>query len=161
MQDGRPSETDRLRITSQKGPWNGPGSPVPHFHRQAEDLTMMLHVLLITVRSDHLDSFTAGLLADSEISLEQVSSATEALDIVRNRCPDLVVLDSALPGADSLELVRRMIVVNAMVNTAVISPLSDDDFHEKSEGLGILCRLPPAPTVDDSKILLKKLRGII
>jgi len=41
-------------------------------------------------------------------------------------------------------LVREIISANAMVNTAVVSPLCDADFHDKSEGLGVLCRLPTA-----------------
>ena len=121
----------------------------------------MLHVLLVTIRPDHLYLFLEGLSADPEVCLEQVSSGTEALDIVSKRRPQLAIVDSDVPGADSLELVRRMIAINAMVNTAVISPLSDADFHEKSEGLGILCRLPPAPTGNDSRVLLQKLRDVI
>ena len=41
-------------------------------------------------------------------------------------------------------------MVNAMVNTAVVSPLSDEEFHEVSEGLGILGRLPNEPGMSDA-----------
>ena len=32
-------------------------------------------------------------------------------------------------------------MANAMVNMVVISPASDEDFHEATEGLGILMRV--------------------
>ncbi len=65
------------------------------------------------------------------------------------------------PDTESLDLVREIISVNAMVNTAVVSPLSEADFHDKSEGLGVLCRLPPEPGSNDSEALLQKLRGVL
>ena len=52
-------------------------------------------------------------------------------------------------------------MVNAMVNTAVVSPLSDEEFHEASEGLGILGRLPDHPGMSDSGELLHKLRTVL
>ena len=50
-------------------------------------------------------------------------------------------------------------MVNAMVNTAVVSPLSDEEFHEASEGLGILGRLPNEPGMNDAGELLRKLQN--
>ena len=56
---------------------------------------------------------------------------------------------------------QQLLFINAMVNTAVISPLSDSDFHEFSEGLGILKNLPMAPDADDAASLVLKLRQIL
>jgi hypothetical protein len=58
-------------------------------------------------------------------------------------------------------LVREIISANAMVNTAVVSALSEEDFHDKSEGLGVLCRLPIVPGCNDSEALLQKLRRVL
>ncbi|MHC1724489.1 MAG: response regulator [Syntrophobacteraceae bacterium] len=121
----------------------------------------MLHILLVTTRREIVHSFAEGLRSDPEVCLDQVSSGAEALSVVRTRSPHLVIVDSDGPATDSLDLVREIISTNAMVNTAVVSMLSDEDFHEKSEGLGILCRLPLQPRKDDSKALLQQLRGIL
>ncbi len=80
---------------------------------------------------------------------------------MRASCPRLVVIDSDLPDTDSLGLVQKLLLVNAMVNTAVISPLSEEEFHEASEGLGILGRLPVEPGSGDAVDLLQKLRKIL
>ena len=55
-----------------------------------------------------------------------------------------------LPDTEPLSLVQKLLTVNALVNTAVVSPLSDEEFHEASEGLGILGRLPEEPGIGEA-----------
>ena len=121
----------------------------------------MLHILLVTSRGQRIQSFVEGLSSDPQVRLELVAAGTEALDVVRTGAPDLVIVDSTTENLDSLDLVRRIIGVNAMVNTAVASPLSEEEFHDRGEGLGILCRLPSDPGRGDSEVLLQKLRGLM
>jgi DNA-binding response OmpR family regulator len=121
----------------------------------------MLHIVLVSVRPKIFRSFAEGLSTDPQVCLDQVTSGAEALSIVSTGRPHLVVVDSEVPDADPLDLVRQMIVANALVNTAVVSPLSDADFHDKSEGLGILCRLPFEPGGNDADALLQKLRSVL
>ena len=60
-----------------------------------------------------------------------------------------------------MELVQKLLLVNAMVNTAVVSSLSDEEFHEASEGLGILGRLPNDPGMSDAVEMLHKLKTVL
>ena len=60
-----------------------------------------------------------------------------------------------------MDLVQKLLMVNAMVNTAVLSPLSGAQFHEASEALGILGRLPEEPDKSDAVELLYKLRKVL
>lgn len=121
----------------------------------------MLQILLLTIRQEATRRFADTISSDPGANLEAVSSVSVALDIVRNRLPHLAVIDYAFPDINWVDVVREMIAVNAMVNTAVLSPLSDADFHEKTEGLGILCRLPPEPDDKDAGYLLQKLREVL
>jgi hypothetical protein len=72
-----------------------------------------------------------------------------------------VIIDSDLPDIAPLDLVLKLVKVNAMVNTAVVSPLSDEEFHEASEGLGVLGRLPVNPGERDAAGLLGKLKVVL
>jgi DNA-binding response OmpR family regulator len=121
----------------------------------------MLQIVLATVRPKAWQEFAQALVSTSGVQLKQVASGAEALEVVRRAGPHLVIIDSALPDAAPLSLVRELLMVNAMVNTAVVSPLSDEEFHEASEGLGVLGRLPEAPTPNDADDLLQKLRMIL
>ena len=118
----------------------------------------MLHILLITARAERIQSFVEGLSSDPRVHLDIVSAEADALGVLRTEPPHLAIVDSTSEGADSFDLVRSIIGVNAMVNTAVTSPLSDAQFHDTGEGLGILCRVPVEPGRDDAVALLKKLR---
>lgn len=121
----------------------------------------MLRIVLFGDMPDHMRSFAEAVSADPEVRLDRATSEAEVLDLVRDKRPDLVIFDSGGSEPDSLALVRKTISVDAKVNTAVVSSLSESDFHEKSEGLGVLCALPPRPGPGDAAVLLRKLRAVL
>ena len=49
----------------------------------------------------------------------------------------------------------------ALINLAVVSSLSGEEFHEASEGLGILAQVPPEPTAADGKMLADVFRRFL
>lgn len=121
----------------------------------------MLHILLVSVRQETLHPLVEGLAADPEVCFEEVCSGTEALRVIRTNPPQLAIIDFELPDREPLPLVQELLTVNAMVNTAVVSPLTEEEFHEASEGLGILAHLPLRPGKSDAVELLRKLRQIL
>jgi DNA-binding response OmpR family regulator len=108
-----------------------------------------------------MQDFTAALAKNQEVDLKYVVSGAEALEAARSSAPHLVIIDSDLPDTAPLDLVQKLLMVNAMVNTAVVSPLSDEEFHEASEGLGVLGRLPVNPGESDAADLLGKLKMLL
>ena len=121
----------------------------------------MLRLVLATTRPEDLQAFATALASDPEVHLEQVDSGAAALLAVSSSAPHLVIIDTDLPDFPSLDLVQKLLMVNALVNTAVVSPLTDDEFHEASEGLGILGRLPLTPGPGEAADLLDKLKKIL
>ena len=121
----------------------------------------MLRILLVSARQGTIRALAEGLSSEPDVHLDQVGSGAEALRTVCTASPQLAVIDSELPDTEPLLLVQELLMVNAMVNTAVISPLSDDEFHEASEGLGVLARLPFMPCKSDAAQLLHKLRKVL
>jgi DNA-binding response OmpR family regulator len=118
----------------------------------------MLRIILATARPEALHSFTEALSSDPEVRIDQAASGADALSAVRTSTPHLVLIDLELPDFKPLDLVKELLMVNAMVGTAVVSPLSDRQFHEASEGLGVLARLPLEPGRSDAADLLGRLR---
>lgn len=121
----------------------------------------MLQIILTTNRPETLQVFSETLSADPEVHVKSVASGTEALKAVRTFSPHLVIIDSYLPDIEPQPLVRKLLEVNAMVNTALVSPLTEEEFHEASEGLGVLGRLPMEPGANDAIALLQKLRNVL
>ena len=121
----------------------------------------MLRILLATARPEALHAFADALSSDPEVRLEQVASGADALSAARTSSPQLAVIDFELPDTKPLDLVTELLMVDVMVNTAVVSPLSEQQFHEASEGLGVLARVPAEPGRGDAAELLGKLRKLL
>lgn len=107
-----------------------------------------------------LENFTKGLM-DGGAEVVHARSGMAALEMTKARVPALVVVDGDLPDFRALELVSAMTRVNAMVNSAVMSGLSPEQFHEDSEGLGVLAQIKPHPTAQEATALMDKLRHIL
>jgi DNA-binding NarL/FixJ family response regulator len=121
----------------------------------------MLCIVLATARLQAMQAFVEALSSNLEVRLQHVTSGAEALEAVRLSAPHLVIIDSGLADNEPLELVKKLLMINAMINTAVVSPLSEEEFHEASEGLGVLGRLPKEPGESDAADLLGKLRMVL
>ncbi|MFO7497600.1 MAG: hypothetical protein R6X05_18415 [Desulfobacterales bacterium] len=103
----------------------------------------MNRILLATVNRARLKEFAEALAADPEVRIAWADFGAAALADVMTHPPLAVIVDATLPGMEGLELVRRLLPINAMIYTAVISELPADRFHEVREGLGVLGQLPP------------------
>ncbi|MGV8075136.1 MAG: response regulator [Syntrophobacteraceae bacterium] len=121
----------------------------------------MLRILLVTARPEAFYAFNEVLSSDPEVRLDQAASGAEALSVVRTSSPHLAVIDFDLPDIKPLVLVKELLMVNAMVSTAVVSSLSEQQFHEASEGLGVLARLPVEPGKADACELMDRLKKLV
>ncbi len=121
----------------------------------------MVKIVIVTSRREAFNAFGNALeTADRDVTLKWVRSGADALDIADQMSPDLIIVDDPLEDIDGPGLIRRLLGVNAMINTALVSRLSDGDFHEATEGLGILNNLPLDPDESDAQAVLKTLTEI-
>ena len=123
----------------------------------------MFKLLLVTANKDAFTDFASALSTHADVELTRAESGGVALDMVTDTPVDLVVADEDLGDMRGLELAYKVISVNPMVNCAVASDLSHEDFHEASEGLGLLDQLPLQPgaeQADELVELLKKIKNL-
>jgi len=69
-------------------------------------------------------------------------------------------MDEDVADMSGLELARKLITVSPLTNCVAVSSLSEEDFHEASEGLGLMTHLPLNPGRAEAERLLKNLRQI-
>ncbi len=93
-------------------------------------------------------------------SLSTVPNMPDALSHIRNTPPVLTILDLFTDAREIRQAIISMLMVNAAVHTAVTSDLSEQDFHDTMEGLGILMSLPPVPEQKDILALLAALKKV-
>jgi chemotaxis response regulator CheB len=120
-----------------------------------------MRILVISHRAEDLGDFIKALEQDANTEVALAPTGEAALEMVGICPPDLAVVDTGLAEQGPFEMVTKLMKANVMVNTAVISSLSEDDFHELSEGLGVLVQLPPEPAAEQAVDLLEKLKCVV
>jgi len=116
--------------------------------------------LLVGPDKDSFADLASALERHGDVDLFWAESGGEALDMISEAAVDLVVTDERLVDMTGLEFSGRLISVNPMINCAVVSSLSSEDFHEASEGLGVLAQLPIRPGEEEAKDLLQRLKNL-
>lgn len=66
-------------------------------------------ILILVVDDNPVNLKLAGDLLETEgMKVERAIDAETAIDMIRNKCPDMILMDVALPGMDGLTLTRRL-----------------------------------------------------
>lgn len=69
----------------------------------------------------------------------EVSDGREAVEAVKRRCPDLVLLDLSLPGCDGLSAAFRMREVGAMCHVPIVACTAHDAALHRDAALAAGC----------------------
>lgn len=120
----------------------------------------MLKFLLVTQTRKTFAGLASAFSDREEVEFFWAESGAEALGLVSAGAIDLMVSDEELGDMNAIELATRMVRMNPMTHCACVSPLSAKDFHEISEGLGLLAQLPPHPGKRDAEYLLERLKEV-
>lgn len=136
---------------AMQGAASGRSSPMPQCTHS---------ILVATSRLPDLAGFLQGL-GSSGKALRHADSGAAALAVAADTPPQLIVLDNSLPDGTPLELAGSLLRINALINVAVVDPRDEAAFHEASEGLGILGRLPLQPDEADGRALVSRLAQVL
>ncbi len=120
----------------------------------------MIQALLVSSDKNRLSSLET-VLSENKVETVWAASGFEALSSMAEQHYDLVAADEQLPDMSGLELAEKTLLKHPMSNFAVVSALSREDFHEASEGMGILMQLSPETGRDEAGMLLDHLKSIL
>lgn len=120
----------------------------------------MLKLLMVASSKEDFSDFTQELVKQKDVDLKWADSGQKALDMVLVGPVDLVITDEKLKDINGLKLALSLLSVNPMVNCSVVSSLDAEQFHEASEGLGLMSQLPPRPGAGQALELLARLREL-
>jgi DNA-binding NtrC family response regulator len=116
-------------------------------------------IIIASRRGNDLKGFIQGLGNEGAL-VRLAETKSKTLELIKAKAPHLVVIDESLSDVQALTLVKELLLINAMINTAVITGISPEQFHEKGEGLGILTSVCQHPDAQDAKVLMQKLRKL-
>jgi two-component SAPR family response regulator len=121
---------------------------------------VFLRVLFIVKDIAQFSVLLAGLQCHPEIELLPVETGAAGLLLLKGKKIDLVIVDEQLDDMSGIAFVKQLVKINPLVNTAVVSALTAEEFHEATEGLGVLMQLPIEPREKDAETLLTTLEKI-
>lgn len=73
---------------------------------------------------------------------------------------DGILVAEKLTDMSGLEFMEDFVRKYPLVNSVLMSSLSSDDFHEQTEGMGILMQLSVSPTKVELDEMLKKFQQV-
>ena len=120
----------------------------------------MLMILVASANKDSLLELISALAEHDDVRLLRAESANQTLDLASKKAVDLVIADERLGDTTGLELAAGLLSINPMITCSVVSGLTPEEFHEASEGLGIMAQLPTNPGQAHAESLLHQLREI-
>ena len=113
-----------------------------------------LKIMLAGKAQERLAPLVAGLMNATDAELYQAKSESDVMNLLTTRAIELVVLDEELADVAGLQMARRLAEKMPFVNCVLISSLAADEFHEQTEGLGVLMQLPSPPAAGDAETML-------
>jgi len=120
----------------------------------------MIKILLITPERDPFSEFAGVLKQKDDVELSRAATGQEALEAISDNPVDLVVVNENIGDMTGIEFMKKLLQINPMINSAAVSPLAPEEFHEASEGLGVLMQLPVDPGEFEAEDLLKRLKNL-
>lgn len=120
----------------------------------------VLKIVFAAKDFSRFSSLVAKLGREQDIELVPAATGAVGLAALKGKRIDVVIVDEQLDDMSGIAFINQAVKVNPLVNTALVSALAADEFHEATEGLGVLMQLPPHPREKDAEALLAMLAKI-
>ena len=120
----------------------------------------MSSIVIVSPRVDQWETFVRSLQAAIRVDIVKAASGAEAIEAARTINPLAMAIDADVGDMPGVELIKRLLPINAMIYTALVSDEPEEIFHETTEGLGILTKLSPTPDSAEAGRLAECLRQV-
>jgi DNA-binding NtrC family response regulator len=119
-----------------------------------------IHVILLSKEESSLAEVSSVFAAQSGFDVTWFSSAEQVWTFMQSTKIDVAVVSDLLEDCTGLQFIKKLVTKNPLVNCALMSPLSHDEFHEETEGYGIFMQLPVNPTPQSTNDMIEHLGKI-
>ena len=110
--------------------------------------------VILAGSGDRFDDFKAGLDTTRVAAIYQRNAGYDILAMLQSEKVEIVAVDNELSDMSGLDLVNRIAERHPFVNTALVSDSTKEDFHEETEGLGVLTQISNPPDKASAEDLL-------
>lgn len=86
----------------------------------------------------------------------QAANGVQALAILENDDPDLVLLDMKIPGMDGIEILKRMREKDAAIKVIIMTAYGELDMIQEAKDLGALTHFAKPFDIDEIRDAVKE-----
>ncbi|WP_047150751.1 response regulator [Aneurinibacillus tyrosinisolvens] len=86
----------------------------------------------------------------------QAANGKQALEIVVNESPDLVILDMKIPGMDGLEILKEIKKIDASMKVIMMTAYGELDMIKEATELGALTHFTKPFDIDELRMAVNK-----
>ncbi|MEF2096099.1 response regulator [Bacillus sp. CFBP9009] len=90
----------------------------------------------------------------------QAANGIQALDVLNNHSPDLVLLDMKIPGMDGIEILKRMKVVDPDIRVIIMTAYGELDMIQEAKDLGAMTHFAKPFDIDDIRKAVREYLSI-
>ncbi len=120
----------------------------------------MTKILLVSKEKTTFEKLAIELIAYQENQVRWVPTSKEATQLALDKKVDVVIAGKELEDTDGLACIQLIAQNCPLINCALMSTLSADEFHETTEGFGVFLQLPEHPDKEDAEKIMHILQSI-
>ncbi len=117
-------------------------------------------ILLVYQKREQFQSLLELFQEQDNVQLLEAGSAEEALKKMQEEKVQVLVCAQTLPDMEGVVFLKQLVKINPLVNTVLVSDLPGKEFHEVTEGLGVLMQLPSVMDREHGQAILDKLAKV-
>jgi two-component system response regulator (stage 0 sporulation protein F) len=107
------------------------------------------------------DQFGIRILLNEVLQKEgydtfQAANGLQALEILNDHTPGLVLLDMKIPGMDGIEILKRMKVVQPDIKVIIMTAYGELDMIQEAMDLGAITHFAKPFDIDDIRKAVEK-----
>ena len=111
--------------------------------------------LLIVDDEPKLRDLLVGILSQDGLKITTASSGAEALTLISQNPPQLMILDVRMAEMDGLEVLRRVKATAPQIGVFLLTGFDDDTIEQEGRTLGALGIIHKPPAFAEIRQLIK------
>lgn len=115
----------------------------------------MTNILLVSRESASLADLAEELSKSKRFKVAQVKSGEEALCLAGENRVEAVIAAEILADGPALPFVKELMKKYPLINCAMVSSLSPEEYHELTEGLGLFMQLSVNPGAEEASRMIQ------
>jgi two-component system, response regulator, stage 0 sporulation protein F len=86
----------------------------------------------------------------------QAANGVQALGIIENDRPDLVLLDMKIPGMDGIEILKRLKAIDSTIEVIMMTAYGELDMIQEAKDLGAINHFAKPFDIDEIRQAVRK-----